>query len=98
MIDPIGIKTGAVGERRLTPSETVAAVESVARSAPRENQSSAVAESSLQGLARELASTPPVDHERIQLIKQAIAQDKFPVLPAKIADRLIAAQLQWVGK
>ena len=98
MIDPIGIKAGAVGERRLAPSETVAAVDGVARATSRENQPAAVAESSLQGLARELAATPPVDHERVQLIKEAIAQGKFPVLPAKIADRLIAAQLQWFGK
>jgi negative regulator of flagellin synthesis FlgM len=37
------------------------------------------------------ASTPPVDQDRIALIRKAIAEGSYPVVPAKIADAIIAA-------
>lgn len=39
------------------------------------------------------ADTPPIDHERVQLIRKAIAEGTYPVVPAKIADAIIAAGL-----
>lgn len=35
----------------------------------------------------------PVDSERVQMIRQAVEQGQYPVLPAKIADAMIAAGL-----
>ena len=35
--------------------------------------------------------TPPVDAERVAVIRKAIEQGTYPVLPAKIADAVIAA-------
>jgi negative regulator of flagellin synthesis FlgM len=39
------------------------------------------------------AGEPPVDAERVALIAKAIAQDRYPVLPMKVADAMIAAGL-----
>lgn len=46
-------------------------------------------------LARALANSAPVDMERVQRIKRAIAEGKFPILPATIADRMLALRLAW---
>ena len=50
------------------------------------------------GLAATLAAKPPVDAERVQMIKRALQEGRYPIVPAKIADRMIAAQLKWVEK
>ena len=42
-----------------------------------------------------MAASPPVDADRVAAIKKAIAEGRFPILPATIADRLIALKLQW---
>lgn len=96
MIDPIGIKPQSVGERRPVQSDSVAAVSAVSRTA--QAQPSVVAETGLKQLARDMAAKPPVDHERVEQIKQAIADGSFPIVPAKIADRIIAAQHSWMAK
>jgi negative regulator of flagellin synthesis FlgM len=36
---------------------------------------------------------PPVDGERVAEIAKAIAQDRYPMLPMKVADAMIAAGL-----
>ena len=40
-----------------------------------------------------LAAAPPVDVERVALIRAAIASGSYPLVPAKIADAMIAAGL-----
>ena len=51
----------------------------------------------LSNLARTLAAEPPVDSDRIDEIKKAIQNGSFPILPATIADRLLALRLNWNG-
>lgn len=36
-------------------------------------------------------SAPPIDQDRVTLIRKAIAEGSYPVVPAKIADAMIAA-------
>ena len=36
---------------------------------------------------------PPVDSERVEQIRQAIAEGRYPLVPAEIADAMIAAKL-----
>lgn len=36
---------------------------------------------------------PPVDTERVALIRRAIEQGRYPVLPFRVADAIIAAEL-----
>jgi negative regulator of flagellin synthesis FlgM len=47
------------------------------------------------GLAQTMAASAPVDTDRVATIKKAIADGNFPLVPATIADRLIALKLQW---
>ena len=51
----------------------------------------------LSGIASELAAKPPVDADRVQQIKRAIANGTFPILPATVADRLLAVRYEWLG-
>lgn len=39
------------------------------------------------------AATPPVDAERVRDIRNALRDGSYPLLPAKIADAMIAAQV-----
>ncbi len=48
--------------------------------------------------AAQLASKPPVDVERVAQIKKAIANGTFPILPATIADRILALRYDWVSR
>ncbi|MCP3736194.1 flagellar biosynthesis anti-sigma factor FlgM [Sphingomonas sp. RP10(2022)] len=57
----------------------------------------AAATTQLSGLAKSLAASPPVDSDRVGEIKKAIATGTFPILPATIADRLLALRLNWDG-
>lgn len=41
-----------------------------------------------------LSATPPVDVERLALIRAAIASGSYPLVPARIADAMIAAGLR----
>lgn len=36
---------------------------------------------------------PPVDTNRVEVIRKAIEQDRYPILPMKVADAMIAAGL-----
>ena len=51
--------------------------------------------SALSGLSASMASQPPINQERIAQIKKAIADGNFPILPATIADQMIALKLSW---
>lgn len=37
------------------------------------------------------AGSPPVDRERVDMIRKAVEKGTYPVVPAKIADAIIAA-------
>ena len=46
-------------------------------------------------LAADMAAAPPVDTDRVAQIRQAIKDGSYPIMPARIADSLIALRLQW---
>lgn len=61
-------------------------------------QSTASAEAPLRGVAVELraavsAGQPPVDNSRVEEIRNALRDGSYPIVPAQIADALIAARL-----
>lgn len=94
MIDPIGVKPGTVQGSRTEPAGTkVVPLEPV-----RAPQPAAIAETSLRETAKAMAAKPPVDAERVHQIRRALEEGRYPIVPAKIADRLIAAQLRWIEK
>ena len=47
------------------------------------------------GIARALAGSAPVDLDRVARIKKAISTGNFPILPATIADRMLALKYDW---
>ncbi|KQT35127.1 hypothetical protein ASG29_03125 [Sphingomonas sp. Leaf412] len=47
-------------------------------------------------LARQMASGAPVEADRVRLIRDAVTRGMFPLSPATVADRLIAAKYEWM--
>ncbi|GAO39780.1 flagellar biosynthesis anti-sigma factor FlgM [Sphingomonas changbaiensis NBRC 104936] len=94
MIDPIGVTPGTVQGVRVEPREAtkVVSLQSIRASEP------AVAETSARETAKALAAQPPVDTDRVQQIRRALQEGRYPLVPAKIADRMIAAQMKWAEK
>ena len=92
MMDPIGIKTGTVGDRRLvqvgaakvdTPQAVATPVRTEARPPSATQLSSA------------MAAEAPVDTDRVARIKKAIQEGRFPLVPSTVADRLLALKMEW---
>ena len=51
----------------------------------------------LSGIAAAMASKPPVDVDRVALVRRAIERGEFPILPATIADQMIALKYDWMS-
>lgn len=94
MVDSIGSKPISIGERGVT---RVAAANPVAAvvTPDREVAVAATPAISLASTAKTLAAEAPINSDRIAEIRRAIANNTFPILPATIADRLIALGMQW---
>lgn len=93
MIDPIGVKPGMGPDRPVAPEgETRIARIAAARPV------GTVAETEARAAAKAMAARPPVDAERVEQIKKALQEGRFPIVPSLIADRLIAAELSWAER
>ena len=68
-----------------------------AQNGPTRNSAASVDVVRLSNVAADLAAKPPVNAERVQQIKRAIANGTFPILPATIADRLLAVRYEWMS-
>jgi negative regulator of flagellin synthesis FlgM len=93
MIDPIGVTPGTLTGSRFEPANAKVVAIDAAR-VPQQ----VVAETGAREATKAMAAKPPVDAERVQQIKRALAEGRYPIVPAQIADRMIAAQLKWVEK
>ncbi|NYT41736.1 flagellar biosynthesis anti-sigma factor FlgM [Sphingomonas sp. R-74633] len=94
MVESIGTKAGAVTDRRTVPVEPaarVAAVRAVAADSP-------AVQSAAAEISGQAAAQPPVDTERVARIRKAIQDNKFPLSPSTIADRLLAFKLDWKSR
>ena len=40
-----------------------------------------------------VAGSPPIDHDRVSQIREALKDGSYPLVPSKIADAMIAARL-----
>ena len=96
MIDPIGVKPGTVQGPSVKSFESTPAVVPIesARPAPKVD----AAQTSLPQIARQAAAQAPVDADRVHDIRKALELGRFPISPAKIADRLIAVHYRWAEK
>jgi negative regulator of flagellin synthesis FlgM len=88
MIDSIGPKPSDRKIAAIARVTTPAAAASVARQ-PETTQAPTV--------AAQLSASAPVDMDRVQKIKQAVADGRFPLSPTTIADALIAARYEWMS-
>jgi negative regulator of flagellin synthesis FlgM len=88
MIDSIGAKP---------TDRKVSAVTRVAAPAQPAGATKQAAATAAPTVAAQLATAAPVDAQRVQDIKQAIAEGRYPLSPTKIADALIAARYEWMS-
>lgn len=96
MVDTTGVK-GVASDRAVARALEVRAVAPTpSPGAPPQPPAPDVAR--LSGVAAELAAKPPVDSDRVQQIRRAIANGTFPILPATVADRLLAVRYEWLDR
>ncbi len=98
MVDSIGSTplNGSGSVSRIAASVAAPAVQPGLQQATQQGPAPA-ATTQLSNLAKSLAASPPVDSDRVGEIKKAIQNGSFPILPATIADRLLALKLNWDG-
>ena len=94
MVDSVGNKPFTVGDRQVGRVERAIPARASQRPATTEARSPA---GGLGQVARDLAAAPPVDADRVARIRRAIAENRFPLSPTTVADRLIAFRLNWTG-
>ncbi|MBE2991829.1 flagellar biosynthesis anti-sigma factor FlgM [Sphingomonas sp. CFBP 13603] len=99
MVDSIGAKPSVAGDRSVvrvaatTPTTPVQTPVQPSPQAAAQVQNPVLSDS--LALAKTMASSPPINATRVAEIKKAIASGTFPILPATIADRLMALSLAW---
>lgn len=93
MVDPIGIKAASVA----LSQRSSAVVATQAAAAPKAVMADAKTDETVQAteLTSAMASSAPVDAERVARIKKAIEDGNFPLVPSTVADRLLALKLEW---
>jgi negative regulator of flagellin synthesis FlgM len=92
-VDPISTR-GVTGSDALVAATTRVSAASAPTPVARQDAPTQVAVQA-SGIARELAASAPLDLERVARIKKAISTGTFPILPATIADRLLALKYDW---
>ncbi len=79
----------------LGPARPVSAVDvRLARTAGGTREASAKPETASAPVVRSEAldpGKPPVDAERVEIVRKAVENGTYPVIPAKVADAIIAA-------
>ncbi|MBW6532161.1 flagellar biosynthesis anti-sigma factor FlgM [Sphingomonas sp. RRHST34] len=94
MVESVGPSTIKANDLRVA---SVARVSAPAPAAPLAANNATTATAAPQTLAKSLAAEPPVDGDRVQQIKTAIANGTFPLSPATIADQFIALRFDWMA-
>lgn len=99
MVESIGsLLSGSGSVTRVAAPAAAPVVETVVQQGEQgSTPTSVAADIQLSGIAKALAAEPPVNSDRVAEIKKAIANGSFPILPATIADRLIALSMNWDG-
>ena len=95
MVDSIGAKPSVAGDRSV--ARIAAATPTTVVQTPVQTATHAAPQPESIALAKSMASAPPVNASRVAEIKKAIASGNFPILPATIADRLMALRLDWTS-
>lgn len=91
MVDSVNSNVGKVSDPRVISVARVAQAPAPAAVTP-EAQSAAVTTA-----AQTLSAKPPVNADRVRLIREAVETGTFPLSPATVADRLIALKYEWMS-
>lgn len=86
-------KLSSVGPARAVASGERAQIEARTRPAAAAAPAAATPGISLEVSAAADAGAPPVDAERVNQIKAALRDGSYPLVPTKIVDAMIAAQV-----
>lgn len=92
MVDPVSIRGVKGGDFGVAATARVSAAPALL---PVARQPVADRDVRASGIASALAASAPVDLDRVARIKKAISTGNFPILPAKIADRMLALKYDW---
>lgn len=95
MVDSIGPK-GSTPNARIAPVLGAAAAARIASTIATPEQQTQVSHPVGQ-LAQELASKPPVDADRVDRFRKAIAEGSYQPDPEQVADKLLALRGEWVN-
>jgi flagellar biosynthesis anti-sigma factor FlgM len=95
VVDPIGAKPIPRAAGRLAPVSGSAAAPQVD---PVTSERGSGHAASVAAVAREAARSPPVDHQRVAVLRAAIANGDFRPSPETVADRMIGAMHEWIAK
>lgn len=96
MVDSIGATPLTGGDRGVTRIAATPAATSPSQTTAPKAEAKPSATSSI-ALAKDMAAAAPINEARVAEIKKAIANGTFPILPATIADRLLALKLEWTS-
>ena len=98
MVESIGSMTGRAGVSPVAAVQRTAKAAPVAEAATVTKQSPTDATQAPGALASAMAAEPPVNADRVQQIKTALANGTFPLSPSTIADQFIALRYDWVSR
>jgi negative regulator of flagellin synthesis FlgM len=101
MVDAISSAGGAGDPRIAAPTRIDPVVTATPVAAPTPTPTPTPTPSSnapqLAALAKAVAASAPVDTDRVERIKAALANGTFPILPATIADRMLSFRYEWMS-
>lgn len=98
MVESIGSVTVRAGVSPVATVQRTAKAAPVAEAAPVTKQASTDAAQAPGALASAMAGSPPVNADRVQQIKTALANGTFPLSPSTIADQFIALRFDWMSR
>lgn len=96
MVDPIGAKPASPLAGRVAPvaaGTPAAQVGAVAHDADTAHESASIADA-----ARRAAEAAPIDHERVAVLRAAIANGNYRPAPQTVADKMIGAMQEWIAR
>ncbi|VXC73941.1 conserved hypothetical protein [Sphingomonas sp. 8AM] len=98
MVESIGSATIRTGVSSVAAVQPAAKAAPVAKLAPVTKQAGTDAAQAPGALASAMAAEPPVNADRVQQIKTALANGTFPLSPSTIADQFIALRYDWMSR
>ena len=98
MVDSLGSVTGRAGLSSVSTVQRTAKAGPVVEAAPVARTAGTDATQAPGAMASAMAAAPPVDADRVQQIKTALANGTFPLSPSTIADQFIALRYDWMSQ